>query len=201
MLIKALITNLVIVICEVFTLGHIRGKRNILKYYTYLQNFLALIVSLVFSICSIVCLVSGRTIPEYFRGLRYVATCGLLATMFTFIVFLGAGKKIAITEDDFLFGFSPVMANIILHYICPILSLVSFLLFEREIKISNGIWTAIVAIPSCIYWITYMVLSLTNAWEEPYNFASKANKIWDVLSVLLIPLSFIVISYTLWNVK
>ena len=201
MLIKALITNLVIIICEVLTLGHIRGKWNILKYYTYLQNFLALIVSLVFSICSIVCLVSGRIIPEYFRGLRYVATCGLLATMFTFIVFLGAGKRIAITEDDFLFGFSPVMANIILHYICPILSLVSFLLFEREIKISNGIWTAIVAIPSCIYWITYTVLSLTNAWEEPYNFASKANKIWDVLSVLLIPLSFIVISYTLWNVK
>lgn len=201
MLIKALITNLVIVICEVLTLGHIRGKWNILKYYTYLQNFLALIVSLVFSVCSIVYLVSGRIIPEYIRGLRYAATCGLLATMFIFIVFLGAGKKIAITEDDFLFGFSPVMANIILHYICPILSLVSFLLFEREIKISNGIWTAIVAIPSCIYWITYMVLSLTNAWEEPYNFASKANKIWDVLSVLLIPLSFIVISYTLWNVK
>ena len=49
------------------------------------------------------------------------------------------------------------MANIILHYICPILSLVSFLLFEREIKISNGIWTAIVAIPSCIYWITYII--------------------------------------------
>ena len=203
MLITALIINTVIVISEFVTLGHIRGKRNILKYYTYLQNFLALIASLIFSVCSVVCLISGRAIPESIRGLRYVATCGLLATMFMFIVFLGAGKKLAITEDDFLPDFRPVTANIILHYICPILSTVSFLLFEREITVSNGIWTAIAAIPSCVYWIAYMLLSLTNAWEEPYSFVSpgKALKLWDMLSVLLIPFSFIAISYILWNMK
>ena len=44
---------------------------------------------------------------------------------------------------------------------CPILSLVSFVLFEREIPLSNGIWTSIVAIPSCLYWMIYIVLSLT----------------------------------------
>ena len=203
MLITALIINTVIVISEFVTLGHIRGKRNILKYYTYLQNFLALIASLIFSVCSVVCLISGRAIPESIRGLRYVTTCGLSATMFMFIVFLGAGKKIAITEDDFLPGIRPVTANIILHYICPILSIVSFLLFEREITVSNGIWTAIAAIPSCVYWIAYMLLSLTNAWDEPYNFASpgKNCKIWDMLSVFLIPFSFIGISYILWNMK
>ena len=123
--------------------------------------------------------------------------------MFVFIVFLGAGKKIAITEDDFLFGFSPKTANIILHYICPILSLVSFVLFEREMNLSNGIWTGIVAIPSCIYWITYIILSVTKIWEEPYNFASQGekNNICEILSVLLIPLSFIAFSFILWNVK
>ena len=203
MLITALIINTVIVISEFVTLGHIRGKQNILKYYTYLQNFLALIASLIFSVCSVVCLISGRAIPESIRGLRYVATCGLLATMFMFIVFLGSGKKIAITEDDFLPGFRPVTANIIFHYICPILSSVSFLLFEREITVSNGIWTAIAAVPSCVYWIAYMILSLTNAWDEPYNFASpgKNGKIWDILSVFLIPFSFIGISFILWNMK
>lgn len=203
MLIIAFIINLIIAICEFITLGHIRGKRNILKYYTYLQNFIALIVSLIFCICLIVCIVSGRTIPEFVKGLRYVATCGLLATMLVFVTFLGAGKKISITEDDFLFGFSPKTANIILHYICPILSLVSFVLFEREIHLSNGIWTGIVAIPSCIYWIIYIVLSVTKRWEEPYNFASQGEKsnMGEILSVLLIPLSFIAISFVLWNVK
>jgi hypothetical protein len=203
MLIAAFIINVIMIICEFRTLGHIRGKGNVLKYYTYLQNFIGLIVSLIFCICLIVCTVSGRTIPEFVKGLRYTATCGLLATMLIFITFLGAGKKIQITEDDFLFGYSPKTANIILHYVCPILSLVSFVLFEREIPLSNGVWTGIVAIPSCIYWIIYIVLSATKLWEEPYDFASRGekNNIVEILTVLLIPLSFIAISFILWNIQ
>ena len=203
MLIAAFIINLIIVICEFLTLGHIRGKRNILKYYTYLQNFIGLIVSFIFCICLIPCIVSDRTIPEFVKGLRYTATCGLLATMLIFIAFLGAGKKIQITEDEFVFGYSPKTANIILHYICPTLSLVSFVLFEREITLTNGVWTGIVAIPSCIYWIIYIVFSVTKRWEEPYDFASQGekNNIGEILSVLLIPLSFVAISFILWNIK
>ena len=203
MFLLAFIINLIIVICEILTLGHIRGKRNILKYYTYLQNFIALIVSIIFSVCSIVCIVSDGTVPEFVKGLRYVATCGLLATMLVFVVFLRAGKKIAITEDDFLYGFSPKIANIILHYICPLLSLVSFVFCEREIDLTNDIWTGIAAIPSCVYWIAYGVLSATKLWEEPYNFSSEGekNKISEIIIVLLIPLSFIAISFVLWNVK
>ena len=199
----ALFINLIIVICELYTLGHIRSKWNILKYYTYLQNFLTLIVSVIFSIFLIEDMVCGRTIPEFVKGMRYVATCGLVAAMFIFIVFLGAGKKIAITEDDFLFGFSPQKANAVLHFICPILSLVSFVFGEREIHLSNGIWTGLAAIPSCIYWITYITLSVTKLWKEPYDFESQGEKsnAPAILSVLLIPLSFIAISFVLWNVK
>lgn len=203
MLIAAFIINLIIIICEILTLGHIRGKGNILKYYTYLQNFIGLIVSLIFCICLLICIGSDRRIPEFVKGLRYTATCGLLATMWIFITFLGAGKKIQITEEDFLFGYSPKTANILLHYVCPILSLVSFVLFEREIPLSNGIWTGIVAIPSCMYWIIYIVLSVTKLWEEPYDFALRGekNNIGEILSVSLIPLSFIAISFILWNIK
>lgn len=203
MLIIALIFNLIIVICELYTLGHIRGKLNILKYYTYLQNFLALIVSLVFSIFLIVCMFSDRVVPEFIKGLRYIETCGLVATMFIFITFLGEGKNVAITDDDFHFGFRPQMANAILHYVCPILSLVSFVLFERALPLSNGIWTGLAAIPSCIYWIIYIFLSITKLWKEPYNFASQEAKssMREVMTFLLIPLSFIAISFVLWSVK
>ena len=93
MLIAAFLINLIIIICEFRTLGHIRGKGNILKYYTYLQNFIGLIVSLLFCICLIGCTVSGRTIPEFVKGLRYTATCGLLATMLIFITFLRSVYK------------------------------------------------------------------------------------------------------------
>ncbi len=197
----ALIINLIIVFLELFTLGHVRGKLNILKYYTYLQNLLALTASLAFSAVGIFCMLSGREIPEFIRGARYVATCGLAATAFIFVAFLGAGKKIAITDGDFTGGFSSRLANALLHYVCPALSIISLLLFEREIVMSNGIWTALVAIPSCLYWIVYIILSATGKWKEPYDFKGEGEKgrVREALTFVLIPLSFIAISFVLWN--
>lgn len=201
MLIIALILNLVILGCELYALGHIKDKLNILKYYTYLQNFLSLITSLICSVYLIISIPTDETIPEFVKGLRYVATCGLVATMFIFIVFLGNGKRIAMTEDDFLSEFSPKKANIIFHYICPMISLLNFMVFERHINLTNDIWTGIVAIPSCTYWITYIVLSKTKLWEEPYDFTATSNKnnLLEILTMLLIPLSFIAISFILWS--
>lgn len=198
----AWILNLMIVITEWMTLSHIRNKVDILKYYTYLQNFLALITSLVFCIISISSLRYDNTILEFIKGLRYITSCGLLATMLIFIIVLKSGKKISITEDDFLSGLNPKTANIILHYLCPVLSCISFLVFERDIMLSNGIWTACAAIPSIIYWLIYWILTMTHSWIEPYDFSStKKNIILDILTTMMIPMSFILISFVLWNMK
>lgn len=203
MLKMALLINLIIIFCEIYTLEHIRKKSDILKYYTYLHNFIALVVSIVFFIYLIVCTVSGREIPEFLRGIRYVATCGLVATMLIFLTILDGGKKIALTENDFLSGFSPKIANAVLHYICPVLSLISFVVFERELPLSNGIWTSITAIPSCMYWIIYIILSAAKLWDEPYDFAAQEgkSKIQEVLPFFLLPLLFIAISFVLWIVR
>ena len=48
MLIAALVINLIILICEIYVLIKVRRKRNIFKYYTFLQNFLTAIVSAIF---------------------------------------------------------------------------------------------------------------------------------------------------------
>ena len=197
----AFVINLAIVVCEGYTLGHIRRKNDILKYYTYLQNAIALFGSVMFFITLTVCMISGREIPAFISGIRYVATCGLAATMFIFLTFLSAGKKIAITNDDFRSGCSPKIANAMLHYICPILSLVSFGLFERELPLPNGIWTSVAAIPSCLYWVIYMILSVTKLWEEPYAFTAQGGKLQEILSIVLLPLSFIVISFVLWTIR
>lgn len=195
----ALFTNLIMILCELLTLGHIKKKRNIFKYYTYLQNLLALLVSVVFAIW----IIFNREIPEFIKGLRYIATCGLSATLFMFLVFLGAGKTTKLTENDFLEGFSANFANAILHYICPVLSLISFVFFERDFPLSNGIWTSLAAIPSCLYWIIYGVLSATKLWEEPYVFTTQnsKSKILEVLTFVLIPFSFIAISFILWILR
>lgn len=195
----ALIINILIIILEIFTLHKLKRKLDMLKFYTYLQNLLTLIVSIVLVIYLTLNLLSNTIIPEYVRGLRYIVTCGLVSTTFIFVVFLGAGKKLSITEDDFKKGLSPKLANVILHYICPLLSIISFIFFEKEILLNNGIWTLIVALPSCLYWMVYILLSTTKKWEEPYNFST--NKVLEILTYILIPISFIVFSIILWNVK
>ena len=199
MLIIALILNIILIGLELMVLISIKGKRNILKYYTYLQNFLSLITSIIFSLCLIFCLSSKKSIPEFIKGLRYVSTCGLLATSFIFLIFLRKENKNVITQDDLLFNFNPKLANIILHYLSPFLSLVSLVFFEQEIILTNGIWTALVAIPSCLYWLVYLILSASKKWDEPYEFSTK-NKFIEVLTFILIPISFIVISIILWNI-
>ncbi len=112
-------------------------------------------------------------------------------------------KKVALTEDDFLSGCTAKTANAILHYLCPALALISFLFFEREISLSNGIWTSLAAVPSCVYWVAYAILSATKLWDEPYQFESgrKYGKLLEVLTYILIPLSFVAISFVLWTVK
>ena len=199
----ALLINLIIIFCEIYTLGHIRKKSDILKYYTYLHNLIALFVSLVFTIGLVVHMFSGREIPELLRGIRYIATCGLVATMLIFLTILGRGKKISLTEDDFISGFSPEIANAVLHYICPVLSLISFVVFERELPLFNGIWTSITAIPSCLYWIVYIILSAAKLWDEPYDFSAQEgkSKIHEVLPFFLLPLLFIAVSFVLWAVR
>lgn len=203
MLMIASVLNGLIVICEWMVLGHLKDKRNIFRYYTYLQNALTLISSLLFLFCTAFTFMTGGMMPEVIKGLRYVSTCGLLAAMLIFIVFLGNGKKAAISAEEFRNGFHPNTANLILHYICPLLSCISYVLFERSIVLSDGIWSALAALPSCIYWIVYLILTITKRWEEPYHLMSegKNHTILESLSMILIPISFIGISFILWNLS
>ena len=198
-IIISLIINILIIVLESYTLLKIKRKTDIFKYYTYLQNLIALVVSFIFVFYLLFNLINNYIIPEYGRGLRYIATCGLASTTFIFVVFLGAGKKRTITDDDFKKGLNPKLGNIILHYICPLLSIISFIFFEKEILVNNGIWTLIVALPSCLYWIVYIILSVTKKWEEPYNFSY--NKVLEILTYILIPISFILFSFILWDLK
>lgn len=201
----SLVLNLIIVGCEIWTLSKIRKKINIIKYYTFLQNFLALVISSVFSVCLITAIFRSEEIPEFIRGLRYIETCGLIATMFIYIVFLSSKSENLMSEEDFVSNFSPKKANFILHYFCPVISLLSFVLFERQILLTTSEWTGYAAIPSCVYWVIYAVLTATHLWEKPYDFtptnAKGKSALLEVLTMMIIPISFILISYILWRAK
>lgn len=200
----SLVLNLIIVGCEIWTLSKIKRKIYIIKYYTFLQNFLALIISIIFSVYLIIAIFQNGTIPEFIRGMRYIATSGLVATMFIYVIFLSSKSQNLMRKEDFISNFNPKKSNFILHYFCPIMSLLSFVIFERQIILTQSEWTCYAAIPSCLYWIMYAILSATNLWEEPYDFSltkEKKNILLEILVATSIPVVFILITYVLWNIK
>lgn len=198
----SLLLNLIIIVCELKTLSKIKNKIDIIKYYTYLQNLITLITSIIFSIYLVITIFNNKNIPEFVRGLRYIATCGLTATMFIYVLFLSKNKNNVLTKEDFIGNFNPKIANFILHYFCTIISLLSFIFFEKSIILTDPNWTGYAAIPSCLYWIIYLILSTFNLWKEPYYFTpKKKNILLEIIIMLTIPLSYILISFILWNIK
>ncbi len=199
--------NVYLVICQSYTFRHLRNKLDTIKYYTYLQNYISAIISVIFAVFAFFSLALGTPIPEYVNGLRYVATSGLFATSFIYIVFLSRGNNL-LSEKDFD-TITPNFANVILHYLCPAISFISFVAFERYLALDSGIWTGIVTIPSCVYWAVYLLLTVCKAWKQPYDFSSpsskknskKKNDLIEILTFILIPASFVLISFLIWNVK
>lgn len=204
-LLISLILNFIIILCEFYTLSRIKNKKDILKYYTYLQNLLALITSVIFIVCLLLAIFLNEVIPETVKGFRYVTTCGLITTMYVYIIFLSKNDKNVLSENDFIGNFNPKIANFILHYFCPLISLVSFVIFERQIDLNSPEWTGYVAIPSSLYWTLYLILTTAKLWDEPYHFSSpkgkKNNVLIDIAVIASLPLSFILISVILWNIK
>ena len=68
-----------------------------------------------------------------------MSTCGLLIAMFVYVIILRNNDKNALSKEDFNKDINPNIANIILHYLCPLLSLLSFIIFERSIPLTNSI--------------------------------------------------------------
>ena len=148
MLIMALVINIIIIVFEMFIFIKLKDKRDVFKYYTFLQNFIALMTGIIFVIFVIMNLFFDILIPEFIRGLRYMSTCGLLIAMFVYVIILRNNDKNALSKEDFNKDINPNIANIILHYLCPLLSLLSFIIFERSIPLTNSIWTGLVSISS-----------------------------------------------------
>ena len=197
LLIIALILNLIIIcsVCKVFK--KLKDKKEIFKYYTYVQSLLALAVSTIFVFYFIL-----GEIPSYVRGLRYIVTCGLIFTMIIYNLFLSRNKNNLMRDSDYLDGYKANTVNFLLHQFCPIISLISFIYFEKDIIVDNGIWTILVIVPSVLYCLIYFILSITKGYKLPYDFSNKKNnKFIDKIIFILIPLLFILVTYIIWNIK
>lgn len=201
----SLVANAVLLIIQVWALHGIKKKRYIFKYYTYLQNFISAVASAIFVAAVVAYYLNYPLLLTVAKGVRYVATCGLVVTMFifTFIWVICRDDKNKIGSNDCKAGYNYRLVNMVLHYISPVLSVSSFLWFEKPILLTNSIWTGLAAIPSIIYWGAYFILTVTNKWDEPYSFAVSKSKVKNgiiqVAFVLFFAVMFIITSMLLWE--
>ena len=206
-LVLSFIANVLLLSIQAWALCGIRNKRHLFRYYTYLQNFISILVSTFFVIAVVADCMNVPRLLTAAKGFRYVATCGLVVTMFvfTFLSITCREDKNRIRSSDCKPGYPHRMVNIVLHFIAPILAVISFLWFERPIELTDSPWTAIVAIPSGLYWIAYLILTVTKKWDEPYDFFLSENKavnnIAQVAFVLLFVGLFVFTSILLWENK
>lgn len=151
---KALILNIIILISELITFIYMICETHSiqLEYYTIDSNLIALTSSLLF-------IIFYKKKKEFVKDLRYLTTI-LLSVTFLVVVFILCPmqefnyKLLMFTNVYFVF-----------HTLCPILSIISYILFEEGSK-KKFIGIAF----TIIYAIVLITLNILNVISGPYPF-------------------------------
>ena len=141
--------NIIIIILEAigFRLSYQRGRWKIIFFYTQISNMISLLSSVLF-------LLAG----DNAAWLRYTANCMLTMTFFVslcILVPMGAGFQKMMLTNSGLFH----------HTLCPILSLVSYILWEKH----ASVWFVPVAL-TFVYGMTMLYLNWREKVDGPYPF-------------------------------
>lgn len=136
-----------------------------LNFFTNDSNILLGISSLIYLIAGLINL-KKDTLPEFVSLFRLI---GSTATLVTFVVVATIlGPQFGFM--DFLFGIDG--GFLFLHFICPLLSLISFVFFENDHRLS--FWNSVYAtIPTILYGCVWVFLELIDVkFQEiaPYPF-------------------------------
>jgi hypothetical protein len=170
------------------------------KYFTTDSNILVGLASLVLLIEERNVLKDKRkSINSSFYVFKFVTTVSVTITFLTVFLYLGPGSQGGIVS-------MLTNSNLFFHLIIPVLSIISFVCFERTNKI-NKKYVKYGLIPVVIYALFYLVNVLTHI--ENFKVSTKydwywflQNGIWVV--VLIVPLMFLLtyfVSVTLYKLN
>ena len=157
---KALIINIIILILEVITFSYtyITNHSIAIEYYTIDSNLLALLTSLLF-------IIFYKQDNNIIKDLRFITTTALTLTFLVVIFILcpmyNFNYKGLMLENNFL----------VFHTLVPILSIISYLLFETK---SNKNYLGFVF--TIIYSIILIILNVLNIIVGPYPFLEVKNQ-------------------------
>lgn len=155
----ALGSNILLIVLASLGLYFSIVDKNAFLYYSDNAGMFALSASILYVI-----IVLAKKEPNFLcLALRYVSTACLVLTLVgTFYVATTTGENYL---DSFIKG-----SHLFNNLLCPIVSFVSFTLFEgdRRLNKKKTIWYAL--IPTAIYGIIMLVCNLTNTFAGPYPF-------------------------------
>ncbi|MBR6134340.1 hypothetical protein IKQ38_02575 [Candidatus Saccharibacteria bacterium] len=162
----AIAINIIIVILEIVSIVIRLNVRQALgiEYYTMDSNILSLIISSILAYY----LIKGGKISKWVSVAKYVAVCMLAVTILVTVFILSP----MIENGFYIFMFTDQM--LYNHTLCPILSLVSFLLLEKHNLIKKDIWWPIGA--TLLYAFVLIILNLCRVVDGPYPFLQVYNQ-------------------------
>lgn len=155
----ALGSNILLIVLAGLGLYFSIVDKNAFLYYSDNAGMFALSSSIIYVI-----VVLTRKEPNFLSlALRYVSTtCLVLTLVGTFYVATTTGENYL---DSFIKG-----SHLFNNLLCPIVSFVSFTMFEgdRRLNKKKTIWYAL--IPTVIYGIIMLVCNVSNTFTGPYSF-------------------------------
>lgn len=155
----ALGSNILLIVLASLGLYFSIIDKNAFLYYSDNAGMFALSSSIIYVI-----VILTKKEPNFLSlALRYVSTtCLVLTLVGTFYVATTTGENYL---DSFIKG-----SHLFNNLLCPIVSFVSFTLFEgdRRLNKKKTIWYAL--IPTVIYGIIMLVCNVTNTFTGPYSF-------------------------------
>lgn len=172
-------------------------KLGMFKFFTVDSNIFIGIVSLIFLIYEIRKLKYKKEIPTSLYVLKLTATSSVSLTLLVVFFYF-----VPITSFQIL----PMImnSNLFFHLIIPVLSIISFVFFEKTKKIEYK-FTFLGLIPTLLYGIYYLINVLihieNNKISPTYDFYYFVqNGIWT--SIIVIPIIFVIsyiTNFLLWK--
>ena len=187
-----LILNILLIIFEVlgFTLVYTTGAQLTPAIYTEDSNLICLIASLMY----VIYYCRGKANNKYVHIFRFMATLNLVLTFLVTLFLLSNdyGLYEIMIQDEFIF----------FHTLCPIVSLISYLFFEKyrshkaNIMIKAPIFTV-------VYGVVMYTLNITKLYSGPYEFMKVYDYSLTTTLVTLLGMSIgtIVITFALFELK
>jgi len=180
----SILLNLLIVVFEVIGFYHAiaENKFEIFLYYTFDSNLLVLFTSFLY-------LIPSLRRSKYLPLIKYFVI--ILVSVTVVIVFLVLVPMVIPDGKDEVMRLLWGDANRYHHIVCPALAIISYIVFERKIKITKA-YLLLSLLPTVVYGVILLIMNFARITRGPYPFLYVYEKsaieilLWMSAVVLLV---------------